>query len=149
MLASSCAAGAFSTSGDEAVTEKLRGFGEAVGIAFQIKDDLFDYGDEKTGKPSGNDLKEKKLTLPLIYTLNTVNKSLRRELIYIIKNQNREPEKIRYVISQVVSAGGIKYANEKMNQYRDEALRILYEFENNEVRAALEELVRFTTDRKY
>ncbi len=149
LLASSCAAGAFSTSGDEAVTEKLNRFGEAVGIAFQIKDDLFDYGDEKTGKPSGNDLKEKKLTLPLIYTLNTVSKPLRRELIYIIKNQNRVPEKIKYVIGQVVAAGGIRYANEKMNHYRDEALRILYEFEKNEVRDALEELVRFTTDRKY
>ncbi|HXB29014.1 MAG TPA: polyprenyl synthetase family protein [Puia sp.] len=149
LLASSCAAGAFSTSGDEAVTEKLNRFGEAVGIAFQIKDDLFDYGDEKTGKPSGNDLKEKKLTLPLIYTLNTVSKPLRRELIYIIKNQNRVPEKIKYVIGQVVAAGGIRYANEKMNHYRDEALRILYDFEKNEVRDALEELVRFTTDRKY
>jgi len=149
LLASSCAAGAFSTSGDEAVTEKLNRFGEAVGIAFQIKDDLFDYGDEKTGKPSGNDLKEKKLTLPLIYTLNTVSKPLRRELIYIIKNQNRVPEKIKYVIGQVVAAGGIRYANDKMNHYRDEALRILYDFEKNEVRDALEELVRFTTDRKY
>ena len=116
------------------VTEKLNRFGEAVGVAFQIKDDLFDYGDEKTGKPTGNDLKEKKLTLPLIYTLNTVNKSLRRELIYIIKNQNRNPEKIKYVIGHVVEAGGIRYANEKMNQYRDEALRILYEFEDNDVR---------------
>ncbi len=149
LLASSCAAGAFSTSGDESVTDKLSRFGEAVGVAFQIKDDLFDYGDEKTGKPSGNDLKEKKLTLPLIYTLNKVNKSLRRELIYIIKNQNRDPEKIKYVIAQVVATGGIRYANEKMNHYRDEALRILYEFENSEVRVALEELVRFTTDRKY
>jgi octaprenyl-diphosphate synthase len=149
LLASSCAAGAFSTCGDEAITEKLRTFGEAVGIAFQIKDDLFDYGGEKTGKPSGNDLKEKKLTLPLIYTLNTVNKSLRRELIYIIKNQNRNPEKIRYVIGQVVAAGGIRYATEKMYQYRDEALAILSAFEDNEVRKALEELVRFTTDRKY
>jgi octaprenyl-diphosphate synthase len=149
LLASSCAAGAFSTCGDEAVTEKLSRFGEAVGVAFQIKDDLFDYGDEKTGKPSGNDLKEKKLTLPLIYTLNTVSKTLRRELIYIIKNKNRDPEKIRYVIGQVVSSGGIRYATEKMYQYRDEALQILYEFEDNEVRRALEELVRFTTDRKY
>ena len=149
LLASSCSVGAYSTSRNEDLAEKLRQFGEAVGVAFQIKDDLFDYGDEKTGKPSGNDLKEKKLTLPLIYTLNTVDKSLRRELIYIIKNQNRVPEKIKYVIAQVVAAGGIRYANEKMNQYRDEALRILYEFENNEVRAALEELVRFTTDRKY
>jgi len=149
LLASSCAAGAFSTSSDEAITEKLSRFGESVGVAFQIKDDLFDYGDENTGKPSGNDLKEKKLTLPLIYTLNTVSRSLRRELIYIIKNQNRDPEKIRYVISQVVVAGGMKYATEKMNQFRDEALSILYEFEENDVRVALEELVRFTTDRKY
>ena len=149
LLASSCAAGAYSTCGDEIMTDKLNRFGEAVGVAFQIKDDLFDYGNEKTGKPSGNDLKEKKLTLPLIYTLNTVSKTLRRELIYIIKNQNRDPEKIRYVISQVVASGGIRYANEKMNEYRDEALRILYEFEDNEVRKALEELVRFTTDRRY
>jgi octaprenyl-diphosphate synthase len=139
LLSSSCAAGAFSTSGNESITEKLGRFGEAVGVAFQIKDDLFDYGDEKTGKPSGNDLKEKKLTLPLIYTLNKVNKSLRRELIYIIKNQNQDAEKVKYVISQVVSAGGIRYATEKMNQYRDEALAILYEFEDNEVRRALEE----------
>jgi octaprenyl-diphosphate synthase len=149
LLASSCAVGAYSTSKNEDLAEKLRQFGEAVGVAFQIKDDLFDYGDEKTGKPSGNDLKEKKLTLPLIHTLNTVDKSLRRELIYIIKNQNRVPEKIKYVIAQVVAVGGIRYANEKMNQYRDEALKILYEFEDNDVRRALEELVRFTTDRKY
>jgi octaprenyl-diphosphate synthase len=149
LLASSCAAGAFSSSGDEVVTEKLNRFGEAVGVAFQIKDDLFDYGNENTGKPTGNDLKEKKLTLPLIYTLNTVNKTLRRELIYIIKNQNRNAEKIKYVIGQVVKAGGIRYATEKMNEYRDEALRILYEFEDSDVRKALEELVRFTTDRRY
>jgi len=149
LLASTCAVGAYSTSKDEEMAEKLRLFGEAVGIAFQIKDDLFDYGDEKTGKPSGNDLKEKKLTLPLIYTLNTVNKSLRRELIYIIKNQNRNAEKIRYVISKVVHSGGIRYATEKMIQYRDQALLILHEFEDSEVRKALEELVRFTTDIKY
>src|SRR6195952_2988515 len=109
LLASSCAAGAFSSSADEVMTEKLNRFGEAVGVAFQIKDDLFDYGNENTGKPTGNDLKEKKLTLPLIYTLNTVNKSLRRELIYIIKNQNRDAEKIKYVIGHVVAAGGIRY----------------------------------------
>jgi octaprenyl-diphosphate synthase len=149
LLASSCAAGAFSSSADEVVTENLNRFGEAVGVAFQIKDDLFDYGNENTGKPTGNDLKEKKLTLPLIYTLNTVNKTLRRELIYIIKNQNRNADKIKYVIGQVVKAGGIRYATEKMNEYRDEALKILYEFEDSDVRRALEELVRFTTDRRY
>jgi octaprenyl-diphosphate synthase len=149
LLASSCAAGAYSSSGNEQLSEKMSRFGEAVGIAFQIKDDLFDYGNEETGKPSGNDLKEKKLTLPLIHTLNTAEKSLRRELIYIIKNQNRNPEKIKYVTGKVVEAGGIRYATEKMNQYRDAALTILYEFEDSEVRKGLEELVRFTTDRKY
>jgi octaprenyl-diphosphate synthase len=149
LLASACAAGAFSSSGNEQLSEKLSRFGEAVGIAFQIKDDLFDYGNEQTGKPSGNDLKEKKLTLPLIYTLNTVDKSLRRELIYIIKNQNRNPEKIKYVLGKVVETGGIRYATEKMNRYRDDALAILYEFNDSEVRKGLEELVRFTTDRKY
>ena len=149
LLASSCAAGAYSASGDEKLTEKLGRFGEAVGIAFQIKDDLFDYGNEQTGKPSGNDLKEKKLTLPLIYTLNKVDKPLRRKLIYIIKNQNRDPEKVRYVVGRVTEAGGIHYATEKMNQYRDEAMAILYEFQDSEVRKGLEELVRFTTDRKF
>ena len=149
LLASACAAGAYSSSGNEQLSDKLSRFGEAVGVAFQIKDDLFDYGNEQTGKPSGNDLKEKKLTLPLIYTLNTVEKSLRRELIYIIKNQNRNPEKIKYVTAKVVDAGGIRYATEKMNQYRDDALSILYEFDDSEVRKGLEELVRFTTDRKY
>ena len=124
-------------------------FGEKVGIAFQIKDDLFDYGKEDIGKPTGNDIKEKKLTLPLIYTLNNISSSKKRELIYIIKNENKNLEKVRYVIDTVVETGGISYAAEKMNFYRDEALSILHEFEDNEVRKALEELVRYTTDRKY
>ncbi|HTQ66360.1 MAG TPA: polyprenyl synthetase family protein [Puia sp.] len=149
LLASSCAAGAFSTSQNEGVTEKLGRFGEKVGMAFQIKDDLFDYGNEMIGKPTGNDLKEKKLTLPLIYTLNTVDKSTRRELIYIIKNQNKNAKKVRFVIDKVVETGGIRYATEKMNSYRDEAFSILYEFADNDIRKGLEELVRFTTDRKY
>ncbi len=149
LLASSCAAGAFSSSNNEALAEKLRSFGENVGIAFQIKDDLFDYGNEAVGKPTGNDIKEKKITLPLIYTLNKIDKAQKRELIYIIKNKNKDAEKVRYVINKVVENGGIKYATEKMNMYRDEALKILYEFEDNDVRKALEELVRFTTDRKY
>ena len=93
LLASACAAGAFSTSNDEMLTEKMSWFGEKVGIAFQIKDDLFDYGSEDVGKPTGNDIKEKKLTLPLIYTLNKVDKPTRKELIYIIKNQNKDTRK--------------------------------------------------------
>jgi octaprenyl-diphosphate synthase len=149
LLAASCAAGAFATSQDEALTEKMRLFGEKVGIAFQIKDDLFDYGTENVGKPTGNDIKEKKLTLPLIYALNKLDKSTRRELIYIIKNQNKDPEKVQYVIRKVTEAGGIDYAISRMNAYRDEALAILHEFDDNDVRKGLEELVRYTTDRKY
>src|ERR1700749_3151068 len=106
LLASSCAAGAFASCRDEATTEKMRLFGEKVGIAFQIKDDLFDYGKEDIGKPTGNDIKEKKLTLPLIYTLNTIDAAKRRELIYIIKNNNKDPQKVKYVIDTVVEAGG-------------------------------------------
>ena len=124
-------------------------FGEKVGIAFQIKDDLFDYSKEDIGKPTGNDIKEKKLTLPLIYTLNKVAASKRRELIYIIKNENRNQAKVKYVIDIVVEEGGISYAIEKMNQYRDDALVILHSFPDSEVRKALEDLVRYTTDRKY
>ena len=149
LLSSACSVGAWSTSKDAVIGNKMKLFGEKVGIAFQIKDDLFDYGKEDIGKPTGNDIKEKKLTLPLIYTLNNISSSKKRELIYIIKNENKNLEKVRYVIDTVVETGGINYAAEKMNSYRDEALSILHEFEDNEVRKALEELVRYTTDRKY
>lgn len=149
LLSSACSVGAYSTSKDEVITAKMKIFGEKVGIAFQIKDDLFDYGKDDIGKPTGNDIKEKKLTLPLIYTLNHVDASLRRKLIYIIKNENKDPQKVKFVIDAVVNTGGIKYASEKMNLYRDEALDILNSFPENPVRKSLEELVRFTTDRKY
>ncbi len=149
LLASACAVGCYTTTHNEETTQKMQSFGEKVGIAFQIKDDLFDYGKEDVGKPTGNDIKEKKLTLPLIYTLNKVEKSIRRKLIYIIKNENTNPVSINFVIDTVIKTGGIKYAEEKMNQYRDEALDILYSFEKNDVRDELESLVRYTTDRKY
>ncbi len=149
LLASACAAGAYSTSHDEAIAEKMRQFGEKVGIAFQIKDDLFDYGSEEIGKPTGNDIKEKKLTLPLIYTINNADKATRKKLIYIIKNQNKDDARVKEVIEIVKSSGGIAYTERMMMQYRDDALNILKEFEQPEIREALEELVRFTTDRKY
>lgn len=148
LLASACAAGAFSASHDEATAEKMRLFGEKTGMAFQIKDDLFDYGTEDVGKPTGNDIKEKKLTLPLIYTLNKVDRSTKRELIYIIKNQNKNTERVNHVIDVVKKTGGIEYAQQRMNTYRDEALEILSSFKNDEVKNAVAELVRFTTDRK-
>jgi octaprenyl-diphosphate synthase len=149
LLASACAAGAWSATNDEIVTEKMRSFGEKVGIAFQIKDDLFDYFSDNVGKPTGNDIKEKKLTLPLIYTLNKVDKSTRRQLIYIIKNQNRKKDKVKLVIDKVIQNGGIEYAVEKMNIYKKEALNILDEFPESETKKALLDLVSFVTDRKY
>lgn len=149
LLASACAAGAWSVTQNETITEKMRLFGEKVGIAFQIKDDLFDYGSDAIGKPTGNDIKEKKLTLPLIYTLNNSDATTRRRLIYIIKNHNKEADKVQEVIDTVKRAGGIEYTEQKMFAYRDEALSILQEFDNPEVQQGLEELVRFTTDRKF
>lgn len=149
LLASSCAAGAYSTSHDQVITQKLRQFGEWVGIAFQIKDDLFDYGNEDVGKPTGNDIKEKKLTLPIIYTLSHCTPLQKRELIYILKNENRRKEKVAVVIAMVKKSGGIAYSQQKMEEYRDKAIELLNEFPDTEVRRTLEELVRFTTDRKY
>jgi octaprenyl-diphosphate synthase len=149
LLSSACAVGSYTTSNDKRISDRMKLFGEIVGIAFQIKDDLFDYGDEKIGKPTGNDIKEKKLTLPLIHTLNKVNKSTRQSLIYILKNENKTPEKVKFVIETVKENGGIAYAEKLMNQYRDDAIKILHEFNENEVRNDLEKLVRFTTDRKY
>jgi len=149
LLASACAVGAYSSTQNESITEKMRLFGEKVGIAFQIKDDLFDYGNDAVGKPTGNDIKEKKLTLPLIYTLNNTDSATRRRLIYIIKNHNKDTDKVKEVIDTVKRTGGIEYTEQKMFAYRDEALSILQEFDNPEVRNGLEELVRFTTDRKF
>ncbi len=149
LLASACAAGAWSTSNDDDVTEKMRLFGEKAGIAFQIKDDLFDYASDNVGKPTGNDIKEKKLTLPLIYSLNNVDKETRRKMIYIIKNNNTEKEKVKWVITQVEASGGIRYATEKMNEYKNEALQILHQFSETPIRKGLEELVVYVTDRKY
>jgi octaprenyl-diphosphate synthase len=148
LLASACSAGAYSATGDTVIAEKMRQFGEWVGLAFQIKDDLFDYGSDNVGKPTGNDIKEKKLTLPLIYTLSKADKKLKRDLIYIIKNQNRIREKINFIINTVTETGGIRYAEEKMIYYRDKALAILDEFPECEEKKALNELVRYTTDRK-
>jgi octaprenyl-diphosphate synthase len=149
LLASSCAAGASTTFEDEADIEKLKQFGENVGMAFQIKDDLFDYGTADIGKPTGNDIKEKKLTLPLIYTLNHCSAEVRRKIIYIVKNENTQKEKVQFVLDTVQQTGGIQYATDVMFRYRDEALRILHTFPPSDVRDALEELVRFTTDRAY
>jgi octaprenyl-diphosphate synthase len=149
LLASACAAGASSTFDDDAMVEKMRLFGEKTGMAFQIKDDLFDYGTADVGKPTGNDIREKKLTLPIIYALNNCDAATKRKIIYIVKNQNKDKDKVQFVIDEVKKAGGIDYATKKMFAYRDEALALLHEFPQSDVRDALEELVRYTTDRDY
>jgi octaprenyl-diphosphate synthase len=149
LLASSCAAGASSTFDNDEQVEQMRLFGEKVGMAFQIKDDLFDYGTADIGKPTGNDIREKKLTLPIIYALNNCDPAIKKKIIYIVKNENTQPDKVKYVIEQVNALGGIDYATKKMFAYRDEALSILHQFPQTDVRDALEELVRYTTDRVY
>jgi octaprenyl-diphosphate synthase len=149
LLASACAAGAWSTSQNAETSERMKAFGEKVGIAFQIKDDLFDYTSQDVGKPTGNDIKEKKLTLPLIYTLNNVDKETKRKLIYIIKNENTRKAKVRYVIDVVEKSGGIEYTNKKMAGYKKEAMDLLHSFPASDIRDGFEDLVNFVTDRKY
>lgn len=149
LLSSSCGAGAASVTKNEEVIHKMREFGEMVGMAFQIKDDLFDYGDALVGKPTGNDIKEKKLTLPLIHVLQKVSPGLKSQLINIVKNNNNDKKKVKFVIDNVIQYGGIEYATQKMIEYRDKALDLLHTFPDSPSRAALEELVRYTTDRAY
>ena len=149
LLSSACAVGAYSTTQNHEICNQMKLFGEKTGIAFQIKDDLFDYGSEAIGKPTGNDIKEKKMTLPLIYTLSNVDKKTMREIIYIVKNNNTDKQKVKWVIDTVVKTGGIKYAEQKMFQYRDEALAILDQYPTSKVSNALKDLVRYTTDRKF
>jgi octaprenyl-diphosphate synthase len=149
LIASACAAGAYSAKSDLAIAEKMKIFGEKVGIAFQIKDDLLDYGNEAVGKPTRNDIKEKKLTLPLIHVINLLERKERNRVLYILKHQNKVKEKVNYVIDLVVSKGGLDFARKMMEQYRNEALSILDEFPDIPAKKALEELVLFTTNRKY
>lgn len=148
LIASCCACGAKSAGADDETVEKMRQFGENVGIAFQIKDDLFDYQkSNKTGKPVGIDIKEKKLTLPLIYLLNHSNNSMKRKVINIVKNHNTDKEKVGEVIDLVTSNGGMNYANEKMCNYEQQALDALNEFPESKFRDSMRDLVIFTTQR--
>ncbi|MCE3280827.1 MAG: Polyprenyl synthetase [Bacteroidetes bacterium] len=149
LIASCCACGAASVTADTDTINKMSAFGEAVGIAFQIKDDLFDYGDgSNIGKPTGIDIKEKKMTLPLIYALNQASWLEKRRIINIVKNNNNDPKKVAEVISFVISSGGIQYAEKKMREFSQKALDILSEFKDSPSRTSLSELVKYTTERK-
>lgn len=148
LIASCCACGAASAGADPDVVARMRTFGEKVGIAFQIKDDLFDFGTDDVGKPLGIDIKEKKITLPLIYALNKAASSEKRRIINLVKNHNEEMDKVSEVISFVRNSGGLAYAEMQMHRYQEEAFSILAGMPDNSARTGLEQLVRFTTERK-
>lgn len=148
LIAACCATGAASAHSDPLFIQKMHAFGENVGMAFQIKDDLFDYEtSDLVGKPNGLDIKEKKLTLPLIRMLGDSDRRKKRRFIHIIKRRDQDPEKIAGLIREVHSGDGILYARKKMTEYQEKAFRILYEFPDSTFRKAMEKLVRFTTER--
>jgi octaprenyl-diphosphate synthase len=148
LIASCCACGAASTAVPDETVRRMWEFGEAVGTAFQIKDDLFDYEKSRTtGKPHGIDIREKKMTLPLIYLLNHSDYLERRKIIHTVRNHGNEAARVQELIGSVVSSGGIDYAKQKMVEYRDRALSILETFPENIYRESLRKLVLFTTDR--
>lgn len=147
LISSCCASGAVSAGASEELVSKMKDFGEKIGLAFQIKDDLFDFGTDDVGKPLGNDIKEKKLTLPLIYALKNVSWVEKRRIINLIKNHRGEKEKVEQVIDFVRQSGGLEYAESKMNQFKEEAFTILEQFPNSTYKTGLEQLVNFTTSR--
>lgn len=148
LIAAACAAGAASATGDEEVIERMRSFGEKIGMSFQIRDDLFDFGTDDVGKPLGIDIKEKKLTLPLIYALQQAKPSEKRKMLSLIRRYHDREDKVKEVIDFVRASGGMEYAREKMYAYRQQAFELLYTFPESPVRHALEELVTYVTDRK-
>jgi len=150
LIASCCASGANSVGADKTTIEKMRQFGEYTGIAFQIKDDLFDYGgsSEEIGKPTGIDIKEKKLTLPLIYTLGVASEKDKKFIISTVKHDNESRKKVKEVIALVVQYGGITYTQKAMHDFKNKALAILDELEQNEAVDGLRQLVTYVTERK-
>jgi len=148
LISSCCACGAASSGAEEQTIKKLYDFGEKVGIAFQIKDDLFDFGTDDVGKPLGNDIKERKMTLPLIYALQQCDKATKRHIINLVKNHNEDNQKVKEVIEFVRQSGGLQYATEKMLEYQQSAFDILASFPASAYKSSLEGLVRYTTERK-
>ena len=148
LIAACCSLGAASVKPNSPEVEVMRKFGELIGMAFQIKDDLFDYGQEKIGKPTGIDIKEQKMTLPLIYVLNNSSKKEKFWLINSIKKHNKDKKRVSEVISFVIKNGGLDYAVKKMKQFQQEALEILKEYPESKYRDSLELMVNYVIDRK-
>ncbi|WP_340200169.1 polyprenyl synthetase family protein [Ascidiimonas sp. W6] len=148
LIASCCALGACSVNQNKEETELMRQFGELIGMAFQIKDDLFDYTDGPIGKPTGIDIKEQKMTLPLIYTINNVSNKERSWLINSVKNHNKNKKRVKEVIAFVKSHGGLEYAEQRMKKFQHEALSLLHTYPDSEYKASLELMVNYVIDRK-
>jgi len=148
LIAACCSVGACSVEPDSDAVESMRKFGELIGMSFQIKDDLFDYGDTAIGKPTGIDIKEQKMTLPLIYTLNHCTKEKKKWLINSVKNHNKNKKRVKEVIDFVKVSGGLEYATEIMHQFKEEALTILSEYPESEYKSSLVLMVNYVIDRK-
>ena len=149
LISSCCKIAAVSVTKQKKIIESVSRIGENIGIAFQIKDDLFDYGKRKIGKPRGIDIKEKKLTLPLIYTLNEVDKSKRKWLINSIKKHNKDKSRIKEIISLVKETGGLDYAIEKMKYFHKIALDDLNKLPDNEFKSSLTEMINYVIQRDF
>jgi len=148
LIAACCACGAASTGGDADQVDVMWKFGEKTGLAFQIKDDLLDLGDGKrTGKPTGQDIREKKLTLPLIHTLQVADGNARRRLIKLVKRAPKDPKAVKEVMDAILNGPGLKYAREKMMVLRNEAVEILNDFEEGDAKNALIDMLDFTIQR--
>lgn len=147
LIASCCAVGASSSGASDEVVNTMRLFGEKIGMAFQIKDDLFDYGADVIGKPVGIDIKEKKMTLPLIHSLGKASWLERRRIMGIVRNESSKPKKIKEVIEFVKNSGGIEYAQKVMNTYHQEALTLVGSVPDSDYKRSLIELVQFTIER--
>ncbi|TBN02682.1 polyprenyl synthetase family protein [Hyunsoonleella flava] len=148
LIAACCSLGAASVKPDSQHVDVMRKFGELIGMAFQIKDDLFDYGETQIGKPTGIDIKEQKMTLPLIYALNNANKKDKKWLINSIKNHNKNTKRVKEVIDFVKDNGGLDYAISKMKAFQEEALQLLRNYPDSEYRDSLELMVNYVIDRK-
>jgi octaprenyl-diphosphate synthase len=148
LIAACTAIGATSVDADKNEVEKMREFGELIGIAFQIKDDLFDYSEAKIGKPTGIDIKEQKMTLPLIYTLNHCSKKERRWLINSVKNHNKDKARVKSVIEFVKQNGGIEYTYTKMKEYQEKALSILNTYPDSPYKESLNTMVNYVIERE-
>ncbi len=148
LIAACCSLGACAIAPESENVEKMRKFGELIGIAFQIKDDLFDYGNERIGKPTGIDIKEQKMTLPLIHSINTASDKNRRWLINSIKKHNRDKKRVKEVIAYVKQNGGLDYAVKSMYEYKEEALKILNTYPDSEYKSSLQLMVDYVIDRE-